>query len=308
MPKAPIAFFAYNRPEHTRRSLESLAQCGEAAESELFIFCDGPKKPEDEEDVREVRRLVKSRRWCSKVNIIVRNENMGLAHSIISGVTDTVNSYGNVIVLEDDLVTSPYFLYYMNKALDFYKDDPAVFSISAYNHPTELMPFPTDYEFDVYCNLRNSSWGWATWSSRWQRADWLVSDFDNFIASKSKKMAFSLGGEDMVEMLSSQMKGEIDSWAIRWSYAHFKHNAVSICPVFSYVHNIGHDGSGEHCNKSNKYNIDLMKAAKCPQFINTIFVDKRIMASFRKVYRKKRLPARVLSFIVKIPRRRAWLS
>ena len=121
-------------------------------------------------------------------------------------------------------------------------------------------------------------------------------------------MAFSLCGEDMVEMLSSQMKGEIDSWAIRWSYAHFKHNAVSICPVFSYVHNIGHDGSGEHCNKSNKYNIDLMKAAKCPQFINTIFVDERIMASFRKVYRKKRLPARVLSFIVKIPRRRAWLS
>ena len=308
MSPAPIVLFVYNRPWHTKQTVEALQANILAPQSDLIIYSDGAQNSEDEEHVCAVRQRLHSIAGFKGIHIIERDRNWGLAASIIDGVSKVVNKYGRVIVLEDDLITSHLFLSYLNQALEFYEDYPAVFSISAYNHPAELMPFPANYEFDVYCNLRNSSWGWATWSSRWQRADWQVSDFDNFIASKSKKMAFSLGGEDMVEMLSSQMKGEIDSWAIRWSYAHFKHNAVSICPVFSYVHNIGHDGSGEHCNKSNKYNIDLMKAAKCPQFINTIFVDERIMASFRKVYRKKRLPARVLNFIVKILRRRAWLS
>jgi hypothetical protein len=303
---SPIVLFVYNRPWHTRQTIKALQKNELADRSNLFIYSDGPKDERTKKTIQKIRKYIHTIDGFKTVTIREREKNMGLAGSIIDGVTDVVNKYGRVIVLEDDLITSPFFLSYLNKALAFYEDYPGVFSISAYNHPAELMPFPADYEFDVYCNLRNSSWGWATWINRWQRADWQVSDFDNFIACKNKKRSFNLGGEDMVEMLSSQMKGEIDSWAIRWSYAHFKHNAISICPVFSYVHNIGHDGSGEHCNESDRYNINLMKAVKCPQFINTIFVDERIMASFRNVYRKKRLPARVLNFIVKILRRKAW--
>jgi hypothetical protein len=297
---SPIVLFVYNRPWHTRQTIKALQNNELADRSNLFIYSDGPKDEQTEKSIKKIRRYIHTIDGFKTVTILEREKNMGLADSIINGVTDVVNEYGRVIVLEDDLITSPFFLSYLNKALEFYEDYPTVFSISAYNHSAELMPFPADYEFDVYCNLRNSSWGWATWINRWQNVDWQVSDFDDFITCKNKKVAFNLGGEDMVEMLSSQMRGEIDSWAIRWSYAHFKHNAISICPVFSYVHNIGLDGSGEHCNETNKYNIDLMKAAKCPQFIKTIFVDERIMSSFRKVYRKGRLPARVFNFIVKI--------
>ena len=204
-----------------------------------------------------------------------------------------------MIVLEDDLVTSPYFLNYMNKALDFHVDDPAVFSISAYNHPKRLMYIPSDYEFDVYCNLRNSSWGWATWVDRWRRADWSVADFDSFIKSKSRTTAFNRGGEDMTSMLAAQMRGDIDSWAIRWSYAHFKNYAVSVCPVYSYVDNIGHDGSGSHCGKTDIFENTLANAVKEPKFTETIFIDERIMKLFRKNYKKRWLPARAINFFLR---------
>src|SRR3989304_5243769 len=110
MSKAPIAFFAYKRPEHTRRSLESLSLNEGAEASELFIFCDGVRGPEDEKTVEEVRSLVRSRKWCGKVNIIERDKNLGLAKSVIAGVTEIEGRYGRIIALEDDLVLSPHFL------------------------------------------------------------------------------------------------------------------------------------------------------------------------------------------------------
>lgn len=299
MELAPVVLFTYNRPWHTRQTIDALQKNALAGQSDLFIYSDGPKDEQTGKAVQKVREYIHTIDGFKTVTIREREKNLGLAGSIIDGVTTVVNKYGRVVVLEDDLVTSPFFLRYMNDALEFYEDYPAVFSISAYNHPAELMPFPADYEFDVYCNLRNSSWGWATWISRWQRADWQVSDFDNFIACKSKKMAFSLGGEDMVEMLSSQMKGEIDSWAIRWSYAHFKNHAVSVCPVYSYVDNIGHDGSGSHCGKTDIFENTLANAVKEPKFTETIFIDERIMNLFRKNYKKGWLLARAINFFLR---------
>ncbi len=123
METSPIAFFTYKRPEHTRQSLESLTQNEGAEQSELFIFCDGPKRPEDQEGVRQVREVVRSKQWCGNVLIVERESNMGCANSIISGVTEVCEKYGRVIVLEDDLVLSPFFLDYMNKALELYKDN-----------------------------------------------------------------------------------------------------------------------------------------------------------------------------------------
>src|SRR5712691_2659497 len=113
----PIAFFAYKRPEQTFQSLVSLANNPGAAESELFIYCDGPKESHDEVAVRQTRQVVRDRQWCRQVHIIEQVTNQGLARSVIDGVTQLVEEFGRVIVLEDDLLVARGFLDYVNRAL-----------------------------------------------------------------------------------------------------------------------------------------------------------------------------------------------
>jgi hypothetical protein len=150
-------FFAYKRPEHTRKSLESLAKNHGAESSELFVFCDGIKKPEDSEAIQQVRDVVRGQQWCGQVHIIEREQNMGLAKSVIHGVTDLCSKYGKVIVLEDDLVLSLFFLEYMNQALDLYETESKVIQVSGYIFPVKLAS-----DNDAIFLPFTTSWGWAT--------------------------------------------------------------------------------------------------------------------------------------------------
>jgi hypothetical protein len=188
-----------------------------------------------------------------KVTIIQRKKNFGLAKSIISGVSQIIEHHGKVIVLEDDLVSSPSFITYMNRMLENYVSCEQVFSISGYSLPHVLMPGVEKYPYDIYFCPRAGSWGWATWKDRWKKADWKVSDYKTFFCHPEMQKLFNISGSDKTKMLIRQMNGEIDSWAIRWDYSLFKNNAYCIYPVESYIDNIGHDGTGIHCGKSNKF-------------------------------------------------------
>lgn len=244
MNKAPIAFFAYNRPEHTKKALESLSQCEGAEESELFIFCDGSKKPEDEETVKAVRILVKSRKWCSKVNIIERDKNFGLANSIISGVTEIVDRFGTIIVLEDDIILSKYFLDYMNKSLGIFRDQSQVMQICGYmHHIPEKLP-------ETFFFRKTSCWGWATWQRAW--SFFSLRDPKTLIDKIKKRgiREFNLEGNvKRFEMLKDMRDGRIDSWAILWAATVFLNNGLALYPGKSLVKQIGFDGTGEHCRK-----------------------------------------------------------
>ena len=269
MDKAPIAFFVYNRPEHTRRALESLAQCEGAVKSELFIFCDGPKQPEDEEAVRRVRTLVKSRQWCGKVNIIERDENRGLADSIIAGVTEIVNRYGRIIVLEDDLVLSSQFLNYMNDALEIYKDVSRVMHISAYMFPVTGEP-PDTFFYRV-----SSCWGWATWKRAWDKFEADADKLLNMINARGLKKTFDIEGSiAYYEMLKAQSEGKLDSWAVRWYASVFLLDGLCLHSGKSLVLNIGHDGSGIHCDNTGAFSVKLIQK-KVTKFTNDIIEDKR---------------------------------
>lgn len=285
MSNAPIVFFAYNRLEHTRRSLESLARCEGAAESELFIYCDGPKKREDEPLVKEVSNLVKSRKWCGKVNIIERNDNWGLAKSIINGVTDIVNKYGRVIVVEDDLICHPQLLSFLNEALEKYQSCPRVFSITGFNYPKRLLGFPKDYVSTTYFNYRAHTWSWATWKDRWGKVDFKVSSFDKFNQDKESQTLFNRGGDDLTPMLRSQMEGKIDSWGIRFCFAQFKNGGYTLYPVDSLVQNIGFDGSGTHCGKSDWLSEEVKSGDFKFIYPSDIDVDFEISLSFKKIFR-----------------------
>jgi hypothetical protein len=250
---APVILFVYNRPWHTQQTIEALQKNELAKESELFIYSDAPKNDEAMSSVEEVRDYLESVDGFKLVTIIKREENFGLANSIIDGVTDIVNRYGKVIVLEDDLVTSPYFLRFMNKSLEFYKDEKKVWHISGWNYPID-----SDGLDDVFLWRVMNCWGWATWDDRWKHYD---RDVDKTIKSFSKKdiKAFNLEGVfNFWYQVVANKNGAINTWAIFWYATIFKKGGLCLNPTKTFVSNIGHDGSGEHCISGREYEDKLV--------------------------------------------------
>lgn len=293
----PIALFVYNRPVHTRRTLGALLRNDLASESELFIFSDAPKKPEADNAVCEVREYIRKIAGFRSVRIFERDKNWGLANSIIDGVTSVVNQYGRVIVLEDDLVTSPHFLEYMNAALRHYERDPKAFSIGAYNFPDKTMSIPCDYQWDTYASVRCCSWGWATWVDRWKRIDWDMAYYGNFVRDRTAQESFNRGGPDMSGMLKMQYEGRIDSWAIRFCYAHHANHMHCIYPVKTLVMNIGLDHSGMHCGVDPRREHASLDEQWMPRvFCSADNIDARITRSFYEAFTplKRSLITRVL--------------
>ncbi len=284
MTLAPIAVFCYNRPRHIEKTLEALAKNVLAEESQLYVFCDGPKANATEEQVHKVeetRRIVRGRKWCKDVQIIEAPTNQGLRQSIISGVSRVIEKHGTVIVVEDDLETSPFFLSYMNNCLEKYKDYRGVFSISAQScmNPKD---FPQDYPYDVYAYPTHLPWGWATWKDRWELVDWDIDKKMNELFDKQPSMrdAFMRAGQDLYYRSLKERLNGLDVWSICFSLAHFQHHADSILPIVSYVHNTGFDGSGENSGNrrtsilSHKYYVN---AKEHPRLLDVIYEDRRIV-------------------------------
>lgn len=260
---APIVVFCYNRPIHIKLTVQALQNSLLAKDSDLFIFSDGYKDENDKTDVEKVRNYIHSIKGFKKISIIEREFNYGLANSVIKGVNSIINKYGNVIVLEDDLLISPFFLIYMNNCLKQYEDSNIIFSISGY---TPKLKNTNIINNDVFLNYRTNSWGWATWENRWKSVDWEVKDFNSFIRSNKKIKDFNKGGTDLTPMLLKQNLGLIDSWAIRFSYACFKQGKYCVYPKYTLIKNIGADGSGTHLNNTHKFDNEMymnnLKASK----------------------------------------------
>lgn len=255
---APIILFVYNRPNHTLQTLEALSQNELAKDSVLYIFADGIKKQASTETItkiNETRTIIKSKQWCKEVYVIERTENFGLAKSIIEGVTHIVNQYGKVIVLEDDLVTSPYFLQFMNDSLRKYEHENSVACISAYIYPAKQLP-------ELFFIKGADCWGWATWQRAWKvfEADGkkLLSELTN----KKLENQFDFQGTyPYTQMLRDQIAHKNDSWAIRWYASCFLKDMLCLYPGTSLIINIGLDGSGVHSGVSQNYKSTIAKHA-----------------------------------------------
>ncbi len=244
---APVAVFVYSRSDKTKAMFESLRLNPEAKESRIYIFSDAPKNEQALYGVKEVREyidLVKTKDWFGEVNIVKAKVNKGLAGSIIAGVTELLDKYGRIIVLEDDLIVSKNYLRYMNQCLEFYAGDKRIWSIDGYSHNPKC---PKGYMKDVFLSYRASSWGWGTWKDRWELIDWEVKDYGRFRFDPVANLRFRRGGNDLPSMLKAQMKGKIDSWAVRWCYSQSKLGKFSVAPLRTLVGNYGLDGSGTNC-------------------------------------------------------------
>ncbi len=249
---APIVLFVYNRPEHTKQTVEALQKNELAIESELFIYSDAAKNIGAKAKTDEVRKYIKSISGFKKVTVIKREKNWGLATSIMDGVTKIVNEYGKVIVLEDDLVTSPCFLKFMNDALEFYKNEDKVWHVSGWSYPIE----PNGLD-DVFLSRLMNCWGWATWANRWKYFEKDVGKtIKNFDNGNIKRFNLD-GATNFWSQVIGNKNNKIDTWAVFWYATIFQEDGLCLNPTQTFLENIGHDGSGVHCGENCSYSSSL---------------------------------------------------
>lgn len=297
---APIITFPYNRPFHLKKAIYYLDKNKFASESELYLFCDGPRSKEDENNVMAVRTLCRKITGFKTINIIEREENLGCYKNIRFGIDEILSSYDSAIIMDDDVITSPYFLNFMNQALIRYKNEPCVFSISGWCPPSHLIKIPSQYSYDAFFMYRNGSWGWGIWADRWNKIDYDLKNINSFLEDTSLCREFSRGGEDLLNMLKEQIHGKINTWDIQLCYSQFKHGCVSLYPTVSYTTNIGTDGTGFHFSKkTKKWDNNILSSIKECKFPDHIIVDRNIEKSFSKIYRRSSFLKRILNRILK---------
>ena len=292
MKHAPILLFTYNRLAHTRRCVEALLNNSLASESELFIYSDAAKDETQQKAVEEVRQYIHTIRGFKDITITERDENWGLARSIIDGVTTQVNQYGKVIVLEDDLVVAPHFLQFMNDALETYKDEPQVGHIQACDFTQD----PTLPE--TFLIRWTGSWGWGTWDRAWKHFNPNGKELLQELINRKLTYTFDFNGKyGYTRMLRRQIEGKNNSWAIRWNASLFLKGILSLNVGHSLVQNEGFDGSGTNCGGGGLYASQLYMDVLPVQKINPIKENKEARQAFVRYY------ARTNSFWAKAIRR-----
>lgn len=285
MSLAPIVMFVYNRADHFHKTYEALSNCIGAAESKLYIFSDGAKKEKDIPKVQEVRVAVKeavNEARFQKVHVVESEKNRGLAASVIAGVTQVLEEYGSVIVVEDDCMPSPYFLSFMNQCLQEYEAKKQVGAIAGFAPP---ISFPEHYKEDVYFAYRSCSWGWATWKDRWYGVDWELKDMSDFYRNPTLIRKLNSNGIDRFIRLYRQTQGNGSSWSVRFGAHLVKKDQLTVYPRYSYIQNIGCDASGVHsqAQDAQKMRVDLSKAVESPRLTEPS-VNPDIQKNMKKHY------------------------
>lgn len=278
MTYAPIALFTYSRADHTKRTVESLLKNSEAVDSVLYVFSDGPKTEAKREAVEENRKYIHSIIGFKSIHIVEREKNWGLANSLIAGITDVVNQYGRVIVVEDDLILSPFFLQYMNEALEKYADDDRVSAISAFLNPIDCEAPETFFLRYFAC------WGWATWKRGWE----LFNPDARFLLRQMrwKKKSFNINNSsNFYGMLYCQKVGLVDSWAVRFYASSFLANKLVLFPCRSMAIQNGIDGSGTHSGKGiSKYTRMILSETSISVLDIPVIENKHMYEAFSRFY------------------------
>jgi hypothetical protein len=272
---APVALFAFNRPEHTLATLDALHRNDLAAETEITIFCDGARTQEDNESVAAVRHIAHQARGFKRVVVVERDTNFGLARSVITGVGTVLKNNDTVIVVEDDLVTSPFFLAYMNDGLERYADIQRVISICGYTYPTEKTLPETFFLPGAHC------WGWATWRRGWNLFKHDPQQCLDELRRRDLIYEFDVEGTAPYTLFMQRAAaGEADSWALRWMASAILNDKLSLYPGTSLVQNIGNEGSGTNARKQDAFRTRI--AERQPEIdIDEPKVDASALADYR---------------------------
>jgi len=302
---APIVFFAYNRPDHTRQVLESLYRNKYADESSLWIYVDGPKAGASEETmaaIETVKKIVREKKWCGEVTIVEAEVNKGLVRSTTEGVTKMVNEFGKVIVMEDDNLVSPGFLTFMNDALDFYENNPRVMHISAYARPDLAAAAVNESTYFFY---HTTTWGWGTWKRAWDKFTPDAMAVRNAVKQKGNIRKLNMDGTfEFFWGLYAVAKSNMNSWNTIWHSVVFLNDGLILYPKKSLVSNIGHDGTGTNCAPDDRFQINYeVLAVEVPvteiPLIEHEAVRKHYISLHSFAYRLKFVIKHYLRYLIK---------
>ena len=286
---SPLILFCYNRLETLKKVISSLESDYQIQDTDIYIFSDGPKynSESDNSKVKSVRKYLHSLENFSKsLNIFEHKNNQGLANSIIYGISKVTENNDSFIVLEDDLLISPYFLTYMNRSLRKYADEKKVWTVNGMGFNPDVFSVPKEYKYDTYFTYRNSSHGWGSWKDRWDKAVLDTVVLRSEIFEINNQIDFNKGGEDLTRMLKNQLDGKLDSWSVRWGYTISKNNGLCISPINSYVSLIFDEGTHvKSYIKSLDNNLVLSK--KLITYPKNIEVVTEIARAAAKVYNHK---------------------
>lgn len=280
---SPIVLFVFNRLEETKLTVDALAKNTLAKDSILYVFSDGPRNKKELKKVEEVRSYLNNIHGkFSKVIIHKSENNKGLANSVIAGVSHVLSIHEEVIVLEDDLISSKNFLHFMNQALTFYKNTQKVFSISGYTF--DLAAAKKEKQ-DFYFGYRASSWGWATWKDRWNKIDWNNSYYENKLKNVVHLKKLRRGGNDMPKMLKNHLKGKIDSWAIRYCAHQSWNDLFTVFPKISKIQSIGFSKEATHTKNKKRFETFLDKGVQTDfLFSSQVQLNSKINRQFKSKF------------------------
>lgn len=280
MNPAPITLFAYNRPWHVQQTIEALLKNDLASESDLIVFSDGPRRVEDASLVSQVREYIHSISGFRSVRIVEREQNYGLGKSIIAGVTEVVNLRGKLIVMEDDLVTSPFFLRYMNDALEYYEHEDKVISIHGYCYPIKGLP-------ETFFLRGADCLGWATWQRGWELFEENGQELLSKLERENLLSRFDLfGAYNFSQMLRDQIAGKNSSWAVRWYGSAVLKNRLTLYPGQSLVFHIGSDGSGTNCRVED-HSLDVILNDRLVKIGTTSVAENSLALEKLKLHLRK---------------------
>jgi hypothetical protein len=273
---APIILFVYNRPWHTRQTVEALKANELASQSNLFIYADGEKTSNDPK-VAEVRTYIKSIAGFKSITIVERDKNWGLADNIVDGVTSIVNQYERIIVLEDDLVTSKGFLKYMNDGLDLYYKDERVAGISGFQIKSNISIPKSSFL------SKPTSWGWAVYRESWNSITFDDNDLlKKILNSDLSKFNFKHNNV-YLKMLENKVKNKNNSWAICFYASIFLQNKLFLYPSKSFVMNIGFDELATHTKNKNHDYFSHHKH-ELQQYLNIVRIEIKESKNLRSVW------------------------
>ena len=254
MKLAPVALFLYNRPFHSQITISHLKKNLLAKNTQLYIFLDGPRNNFDIIKISEIKNLIKNIKGFKKIKLVLRKKNYGLSKSFIEGISYVLRHHQKVIVLEDDNLTSKYFLKYMNDSLELYENDNKVCSISGYVYPINFHK-----ELKTFFIRGADTWGCGIWKRSWKYFEPNGSKLLKVLQLKKLQYDFNLSESiGMINMLKDQINNKNDSWTVRWSAVNFINNHLTLYPTKSFVKNIGNEGSGTHGLHSNMYDVKLI--------------------------------------------------
>jgi hypothetical protein len=277
MALAPIVLFAYNRSLHTKQTVEKLLEADLASASDLIIFSDGPRSEKDQDSVNETRKYLASISGFKSLKIHEAEKNMGLASSVINGVSEVIAEYGKVIVFEDDLLVSPQTLTYMNHYLDLYEKEEKVISIHSFVYPLKK------YSGKPFFIRGADCYGWATWKRGWDLFEKDATKlYDQITSNRDLAYQFDFEGSyPYTKMLKRQIEGKVDSWAIRWYASAFLLGKVTLYPPSSLIQNIGMDGSGTHSD-----DMDLFTHTTLNEKLENLLIAPRSIEEDRDMFLK----------------------